>query len=80
MGLGLKLTTDYFGARDGRQRSEPAPAPVAVEASADAPRAGESTQLTAGAIAAASLASAAPAAPAAPATSSVRREGAVAHA
>jgi len=57
-GLGLKLTRDYFGARDGKQRTEPAPAPAAGGAEVvDLARAvlGDSpSALTAGAIAAAS--------------------------
>ena len=59
-GLGLKLTRDYFGARDGKQRTEPAPAPVTATGGAevvDLARAvlGDSpSALTAGAIAAAS--------------------------
>jgi type IV pilus assembly protein PilM len=67
LGLGLKLTTDYFGALDGRQRSEPAPAAAPAAHS-------DGAELTAGAIAAASPAPAASAPPA------PRREGAVAHA
>ena len=67
LGMGLKLTTDYFGALDGRQRSEPAPAPAPAPLAALT----DGAELTASAIAAA-----APAAAAAP----PRREGAVAHA
>ena len=67
-GLGLKLTRDYFGARDGKQRTEPAP--VAVTAGGaevvDLARAigGDSpSTLTASAIAAASGTRPAPRAP-----------------
>jgi type IV pilus assembly protein PilM len=70
-GLGLKLTRDYFGARDGKQRSEPAPAPMTGGAEVvDLARAvqGESpVPLTAGAIAAASGTRPAPASVPAPA-------------
>jgi hypothetical protein len=72
LGLGLKLTKDYFGARDGRQRTEPAPPAAPVE-TVDA-----AAPLTAGAIAAA--AAAATAAPPSSAAAVARREGAVSHA
>jgi len=77
LGLGLKLTRDYFGARDGRQRTEPAPASALASVEAmDAPRgataaAGDAAPLTAGAIAAAAAAASG---------AGPRREGAVAHA
>jgi len=73
LGLGLKLTTDYFGARDGRQRSEPAPVAPPPAETLDLSRGaqGESSPLTAGAIAAAAAAGT---------VAGPRREGAVVHA
>jgi type IV pilus assembly protein PilM len=60
LGLGLKLTRDYFGARDGKQRTEPAPAAPAPGTAAEVVDVARAAQidspsaLTAGAIAAAS--------------------------